>query len=447
MRLSSQFGLRFAVGAALMATIGCGVAADEDVDAAEGAASVNASKRAEAVAKAQVFDAEDFAKLASKDLARGPDYEGRPNGDTVVCQFVEAQEDLDDNGQPKTVGGKTAKFKCGPITVPESERPADMKPATLSKITKVKYSGKGRLLAEHDDPTQRARAAIWHLEDGWAGHKGPDGQVTKDLVNGEVFAEAIGTRVMWALGFHADGIYPTKVICYGCSEKPFGQTKREKTADGKLVARHFFWGAIEIKHPGKAIEEEGVADDQQGFNLVDDLNKIDAAKGGATKEQLDAWKLLAAFIVHGDNKKANNRLMCKTKLAPDGSCAESFAMFQDVGVSFGSSGFFGYKKAELNAWRGSKVWEDPRTFRMSLDGTLHTQLKSQALSKQGCQFLGDKLKALSDEQLTAIFEGSRVAFRGETIKDGGTERQTTTADWVATFRSKRDEILKACPLP
>jgi hypothetical protein len=435
-------GFHVALGAALSITIGCGVAADADVDMADEAATVNASKRAEAVAKAKVYDDAEFAKLASKDLARGPDYEGRPEGDTVVCQFVEPREDLDESGKPKIVGGKTAKFRCGPITVPAEERPADIRAATISKITKVKYSGKGRLLAEHDDPTQRARAAIWHLEDGWAGHRHPDGSISKDKVNGEVFGEVLATRLLWALGFHADGVYPVKVICYGCSETPFGQTKREKTADGKLVARHFFWGAVESKHPGKTIEEEGVSESEQGFNLVDDLNTIDAARGGASREQLDAWKLLAAFIVHGDNKKPNNRLMCATKIGPDGSCADSFAMFQDVGVSFGSSGFFGYKKAELKEWRGSGVWEDPRFFKMRLGGTLHTQLKSQTLSKEGCQFLNQKLSALTTEQITTIFQASRVAFRGEKLGD----RQVSTADWVETFLAKRKAIQDACPL-
>ena len=39
--------------------------------------------------------------------------------------------------------------------------------------------------------------------------------------NGEVYAEVAATRLLWALGFGADGMYPVKVICRGCSADPF----------------------------------------------------------------------------------------------------------------------------------------------------------------------------------------------------------------------------------
>ena len=39
--------------------------------------------------------------------------------------------------------------------------------------------------------------------------------------NGEVYAEVAATRLLWALGFGADGMYPVKVVCRGCSADPF----------------------------------------------------------------------------------------------------------------------------------------------------------------------------------------------------------------------------------
>ena len=34
--------------------------------------------------------------------------------------------------------------------------------------------------------------------------------------NGEVYAEVAATRLLWALGFGADHMYPVRVICRGC---------------------------------------------------------------------------------------------------------------------------------------------------------------------------------------------------------------------------------------
>ncbi len=34
--------------------------------------------------------------------------------------------------------------------------------------------------------------------------------------NGEVYAEVAATRLLWALGFGADAMYPVRVTCRGC---------------------------------------------------------------------------------------------------------------------------------------------------------------------------------------------------------------------------------------
>src|SRR5262245_14155173 len=36
--------------------------------------------------------------------------------------------------------------------------------------------------------------------------------------NGEVFGEVLATRLLWALGFGADRMYPVNVVCHGCPE-------------------------------------------------------------------------------------------------------------------------------------------------------------------------------------------------------------------------------------
>ena len=42
--------------------------------------------------------------------------------------------------------------------------------------------------------------------------------------NGEVYGEVLATRLLWALGFGADAIYPVNVVCRGCPDR-LGGTK------------------------------------------------------------------------------------------------------------------------------------------------------------------------------------------------------------------------------
>src|SRR6188508_448826 len=39
--------------------------------------------------------------------------------------------------------------------------------------------------------------------------------------NGEVYAEVAASRLLWALGFQADVMYPTRVTCRNCPADPF----------------------------------------------------------------------------------------------------------------------------------------------------------------------------------------------------------------------------------
>src|SRR6266853_297629 len=44
--------------------------------------------------------------------------------------------------------------------------------------------------------------------------------------NGEVYGEVAATRLLWALGFGADRMYPVKVNCRGCSADPISDQKQ-----------------------------------------------------------------------------------------------------------------------------------------------------------------------------------------------------------------------------
>ena len=57
--------------------------------------------------------------------------------------------------------------------------------------------------------------------------------------NGEVFGEVLATRLLWALGFSADRMYPVNVICRGCPAE-FGGIERpgnESRFDPAVIER------------------------------------------------------------------------------------------------------------------------------------------------------------------------------------------------------------------
>src|SRR5688572_18749030 len=68
--------------------------------------------------------------------------------------------------------------------------------------------------------------------------------------NGEVYGEVLATRLLWALGFGADAMYPVRVICRGCPRALNGNTLE----DGNTLENtgHFVFdpASIERKMPG-----------------------------------------------------------------------------------------------------------------------------------------------------------------------------------------------------
>ena len=64
-----------------------------------------------------------------------------------------------------------------------------------------------------------------------------------------------------------------------------------------------------------------------------ELEKINASRGGATRAEVDALRLMAIFLHHWDNKSSNQRLTCANAKTAD--CTHPLAMIQDVGSEFG----------------------------------------------------------------------------------------------------------------
>ncbi len=257
-------------------------------------------------------------------------------------------------------------------------------------------------------------------------------------VNGKVEGEVLGTRLLWALGFGADRVYPVRVTCRGCSSDPWN--KRERVA-GEQV---FDPAAIEREPKGHEMDSEMTT----GWAWPE-LDLVDEQQGGAPKAQRDALKLLAVFMQHTDSKPAQQRLLCLPGGASaDGGCETPFMMVHDVGLTFGHANYFNRTvtgSVNFEAWSHTPIWRDAAKcvghLSRSSTGTLGDD---PTISEAGRQFLADLLNQLSDRQLHDLFDVARIERRSR--EPNSAKPPASVDEWVAAFKQKRDEIVRAhCP--
>jgi hypothetical protein len=256
--------------------------------------------------------------------------------------------------------------------------------------------------------------------------------------NGEVFAEVAASRLLWALGFGADHMYPVRVVCRGCPTR-FG---------GRHTPSGDVFDAAVIERP----LEGAVFPGDEGWGWWE-LDSVNPQHGGASQAERDALALIAAFLQHTDNKTEQQRLLClgEPPPRPAAQCARPLLMLNDVGLTFGAANFLndnGMGSANFRAWSAEPIWKDPERCTANLRPSFSGSLSNPRLSEAGRQFLADLLMRLSDRQITDLFEVSRIAERRREIAVL-TESEppatalasgTPTAEWVRVFKQKRDAI-------
>ena len=275
-----------------------------------------------------------------------------------------------------------------------------------------------------------------------------DGRVLKvkyGSANPELYAEVAATRLISALGFPADRMFAVRAVnCIGCPRFPFHSLRCHAAIGSRwpcfptgldLESRTRFAPAVlEERLPGRRIE----ALRDQGWAWFE-LDKIDKEHGGSSRAEVDALRLLAVFLAHWDNKAENQRLVCPAGAdLPDGGCAAPLAMIQDLGGSFGPA------KLDLQNWRRTAVWADPRACRVSMEalpwggGTFDERV----ISEEGRQFLLRLMEQLGTDQIESLF----AAARGGAY-DAVTAENRNPSAWAAAFEEKVAQIRRAGPCP
>lgn len=249
--------------------------------------------------------------------------------------------------------------------------------------------------------------------------------------NAEVVAEVAATRLLWALGFPADHMYPVRVICRGCPEDFAGLPR----PGGQAL---FDPASVERKLPGREF-------DDKGWHWRE-LEAVREDRGGAPRAHRDALKLLAVFLQHTDTKPQQQRLLCLDDAGADAtttSCRRPVMMLNDLGLTFGRANTFNVNDMAMNLveWSATPVWKDATGCVGNLTKSFTGTLEDPVISESGRAFLANLLMQLSDTQIRAIFETSRVELR---LRDPRKARSgfSTVDDWVAAFKQKRTEIVE-----
>jgi hypothetical protein len=250
----------------------------------------------------------------------------------------------------------------------------------------------------------------------------------------EVFAEVAATRLLSALGFGADRMYIVRTVrCRGCPVYPYpkiGVLDDVRRDQDREVT--FDLAAIERKMPGRTIKAGAI----EGWSWYE-LDRIDPAAGGSSRAEVDALRLMGVFLNHWDNKGANQRLVCLS----DGDslrCAQPFALLQDVGQTFGPRG------VNLDGWRGTRIWADAATCRVSMKDLPYggATFGEAHITEGGRLFLGDLLRRLSHAQIAALFRGARFPeFARQTPAGRDVE------NWAAAFEDRVRQIVDRSPCP
>jgi hypothetical protein len=251
--------------------------------------------------------------------------------------------------------------------------------------------------------------------------------------NAEVFGEVAATRLLWALGFGADHMYPVRVICRGCPSALGGIARENKE-------RLFDPATIERKMAGREFEPDS------GWSWKE-LDAADEQRGGAPLAHRDALKLLAVFLQHTDSKPQQQRLMCLDESAPaEGpttSCGRPFMMVSDLGLTFGRANMFNTNGKGMNyvAWAATPVWKEGAGCVGNLPKSFTGTLSDPVISEAGRKFLADRLMQLSDAQIRALFEVARVTLRRRDPAKASSGL-ATVAEWTDVFKRKRAEIVE-----
>jgi hypothetical protein len=242
--------------------------------------------------------------------------------------------------------------------------------------------------------------------------------------NGEIYGEFLSSRFSKALGFYADDNWVADVTCPDC--------QKSLTSNFQGASWTPFQPAAGIElNIGKGLDVGCDNKDAAGISAA--LSGL--LQGGASRAEIDAFKLWLAFIDHGDTKTDNQKFACLkwTKNADSTlTCEQPIYYVSDMGSTWGHSAS-SESKARLERWRG----KDPIKASGGRCATTAKSVGDASVGEAGRKLLADGLQRLLDAEksnglITRVFRASR-----------NHERDESPEAWAAEFQRKARTIIEA----
>jgi hypothetical protein len=292
--------------------------------------------------------------------------------------------------------------------------------------------------------------------------------------NREIFSAIAAAKLLWALGFVSDPIYPVTIDCGDCPADPMA-------GSGPRAKRSYL--ATFQPESSRMVMVEG-KDADQGWRWGEvDQAIADLPEGELRARQrmhFDALTLLGVFIQHGDRKPEQQRLECRStldlsageaqRLGGEGSgaavfferpnvsaCSEPVIALQDIGATFGGAGRMSKSttaKMNLKAWTNRPVFKPAKPSASGevpeCRGNLTVSMAAgeggrgdPRIGEAGRAFLQDRLLLLTDAHVRALMSTARVDKLSESHpwRDPITGKSHIGPEaWVAAFEDKVRQI-------
>ncbi len=291
--------------------------------------------------------------------------------------------------------------------------------------------------------------------------------------NREIFSAVASAKLVWALGFVSDPIYPITIDCRDCPADPM-------SGEGPRARRSYL--ATFQPEANRLVMVAG-ADRDQGWRWGEVEEAVAKLPEGELRARqrmhFDALTLLGVFIQHGDRKPEQQRLECRGALdlragdarplegegsgapvffeRPDASaCGEPVIALQDIGATFGGAGRMSKSTSKMNlkAWTNRPVFKPSKASASGEAAECRGNLTVSLAAKDGGQgdprigeagraFLQERLLLLTDAHIRALMATARV----EKLSEAHTWRDPVTAKsysgseaWVAAFKDKVRQV-------
>lgn len=389
----------------------------------------------------------DQPSLTLAELTNGPGFDAADPVASRWAYFTD-QDDITCYFRPhyafKQVQGKSLKFQCWHTSPERVFFDGDGQKIAIDdvKIVIEKDKGENRsyLYAKSDTANANEikpdRVKVKYLKPAHPNH---------DKRYNEVFTEIAAGRILWALGFPADGMYPVAAAdCVGCTADPFGDNLKDNTASLHATPVEFKIATVERQLPWDDIDPEN----DETWSWADAASFY--STGAYTREQkvaYDAYRLALGLFNYHNAIDIQNRVACAEWVDEDAEpkvCRKPMIFVQDLGSSFGKAKSFIFgtnPRGSFSDWQSQTVFSKPDTceLRASLDGDKQVLKESQDLMVK-------RLQSLDRERVKAIFKVARFGIMDQKqlqrLRDSGVADVPEAAlnEWTDVFMSRIAEI-------